>query len=188
MHVAQGSSSAEPSETQHSSQIDGDRHPADHHLCASWNLRTATLFPTPAGPHDVRPTPWKTSRRGEATHRNRSSQVPLPRRRHEIPSVIAEKSTILLGHSLELVGILERRAFAEEGTGEYLLKEACKLSRSRGGTCMPEVLCVRCTGKDTGEGACADKGGGEGAGEGGAVGVCGATGGMTIEGTSLTNS
>jgi hypothetical protein len=35
--------------------------------------------------------------------------VGIPRRRHEIPSVVAEKSTILLGHSLEPVGILERR-------------------------------------------------------------------------------
>jgi hypothetical protein len=35
--------------------------------------------------------------------------VGIPRRRHEIPSVVAEESTILLGHSLELVGILERR-------------------------------------------------------------------------------
>jgi hypothetical protein len=33
----------------------------------------------------------------------------VPRRRHEIPSVIAEESTILLSHSLEPVGILERR-------------------------------------------------------------------------------
>jgi hypothetical protein len=69
---------------------------------------------------------------------------------------------------------------------------------------MPEVLHVRCTGKGAGEGACAgeggeegaDEGGAEGAGEGGvegadeggAVGVCGATGGMTIEGTSSRNS
>jgi hypothetical protein len=35
--------------------------------------------------------------------------VGILRRRHEIPSVIAEESTILLGHSLEPVGILERR-------------------------------------------------------------------------------
>jgi hypothetical protein len=35
--------------------------------------------------------------------------VGVTRRRHEIPSVIAEESTILLGHSLEPVGILERR-------------------------------------------------------------------------------
>jgi hypothetical protein len=35
--------------------------------------------------------------------------VGVPRRRHEIPSVVAEDSTILLGHSLEPVGILERR-------------------------------------------------------------------------------
>jgi hypothetical protein len=35
--------------------------------------------------------------------------VGVPRRRHEIPSVVAEESTILLGHSLEPVGILERR-------------------------------------------------------------------------------
>jgi hypothetical protein len=69
---------------------------------------------------------------------------------------------------------------------------------------MPEVLGMRCTGKGGGEGACADEGGGEGdgedgaegvgeggaegAGEGGAVGVCGATGEMTIEGTSSRNS
>jgi hypothetical protein len=55
--------------------------------------------------------------------------VGIARRRHEIPSVIAEESTILLGHSLELVGILERRT-CEEGTGEYLLTEACRLSCS----------------------------------------------------------
>jgi hypothetical protein len=35
--------------------------------------------------------------------------VGVPRRRHEIPSVMAEESTILLDHSLEPVGILERR-------------------------------------------------------------------------------
>jgi hypothetical protein len=35
--------------------------------------------------------------------------VGISRRRHEIPSVVAEESTILLGHSLEPVGILERR-------------------------------------------------------------------------------
>jgi hypothetical protein len=36
----------------------------------------------------------------------------IPRRRHKIPSVVAEESTILLGHSLETVGILERRESA----------------------------------------------------------------------------
>jgi hypothetical protein len=35
--------------------------------------------------------------------------VGIPRRRHEIPSVVSEESTILLGHSLEPVEILERR-------------------------------------------------------------------------------
>jgi hypothetical protein len=40
--------------------------------------------------------------------------VGIPRRRHEIPSVVATESTILLGHSLEPVGILERRT-CEEG-------------------------------------------------------------------------
>jgi hypothetical protein len=35
--------------------------------------------------------------------------VGILRRRHEIPSVVAKESTILLGHSLEPVGILERR-------------------------------------------------------------------------------
>jgi hypothetical protein len=35
--------------------------------------------------------------------------VGLLRRRHEIPSIITEESTILLGHSLEPVGILECR-------------------------------------------------------------------------------
>jgi hypothetical protein len=69
---------------------------------------------------------------------------------------------------------------------------------------MPEVLRVRCTGKGAGEGACAGErgregagegraegageGGGEGAGEDGTIGVCGATGGTTIEGTSSRNS
>jgi hypothetical protein len=33
--------------------------------------------------------------------------VGIPRRRHEIPSVVTKESTILLGHSLEPVGILE---------------------------------------------------------------------------------
>jgi hypothetical protein len=33
--------------------------------------------------------------------------VGVLRRRHEIPSVVAEESMILLGHSLEPVGILE---------------------------------------------------------------------------------
>jgi hypothetical protein len=35
--------------------------------------------------------------------------VGVLRRRREIPSVVAEESTILLGHSLEPLGILERR-------------------------------------------------------------------------------
>jgi hypothetical protein len=35
--------------------------------------------------------------------------VGILRRRHEIPSVIAEESMIILGHSLKPVGILERR-------------------------------------------------------------------------------
>jgi hypothetical protein len=35
--------------------------------------------------------------------------VGVLRRRHEIPSVVAVESTILLGHGLEPVGILERR-------------------------------------------------------------------------------
>jgi hypothetical protein len=35
------------------------------------------------------------------------NDVGFLRRRHEIPSVVAEESTILLGHSLEPVGILE---------------------------------------------------------------------------------
>jgi hypothetical protein len=74
--------------------------------------------------------------------------VGVPRRRHKIPSVVAEESAILLGH-----------------TSEYLLTEACRLSRSQGRTCMPEVLRVRCTG-DTEESACAGEGVGEGAGEG----------------------
>jgi hypothetical protein len=85
-------------------------------------------------------------------------------------------------------------ARAEEGTGEYLLTETCRLSRSRGGTWMPEVLRMRCTG--AGDGACAGEGGGEGAGEGsgegagegGPVGLCGTTGGTPIGGTSSRNS
>jgi hypothetical protein len=36
-------------------------------------------------------------------------EIGVPRRRHEIPSVIVEESMIILGHSLEPVGILERR-------------------------------------------------------------------------------
>jgi hypothetical protein len=59
---------------------------------------------------------------------------------------------------------------------------------------MPKVLRVRCTG--AGDGACtgegggegADEGGGEGGGEVGPVGLCGTTGGTTIEGTSSRNS
>jgi hypothetical protein len=35
--------------------------------------------------------------------------VGIPRRRHKIPSVVAEENMILLSHSLEPVGILERR-------------------------------------------------------------------------------
>jgi hypothetical protein len=54
---------------------------------------------------------------------------------------------------------------------------------------MSEVLRVRCMGKGAGEGggegAC--EGGTEGAGEDGAIVVCGATGRMTIEGTSSRN-
>jgi hypothetical protein len=50
-HVAPMISPAEPSETQHSSQIDGNKHLADHHLGVSWNPRTTTLFAGPAGPH-----------------------------------------------------------------------------------------------------------------------------------------
>jgi hypothetical protein len=54
---------------------------------------------------------------------------------------------------------------------------------------MPEVLRVRCTGKGTGEGGGegASEGSAEGASEGGAIVVCGATRGMTIEGTSSRN-
>jgi hypothetical protein len=59
---------------------------------------------------------------------------------------------------------------------------------------MPEVLRVRCTG--TGDSACAGECGREGAGESGVegadedgtVGLCGTTGGTTIEGTSSRNS
>jgi hypothetical protein len=36
------------------------------------------------------------------------NDVGIPRRRHEIPSVVAEESTIILGHSLKPVGIRER--------------------------------------------------------------------------------
>jgi hypothetical protein len=39
--------------------------------------------------------------------------VGILRRRHEIPSVITKESTILLGHSLEPVRILERRTCRE---------------------------------------------------------------------------
>jgi hypothetical protein len=67
-------------------------------------------------------------------------------------------------------------ARAEEQTGEYMLTEACMLSRSQEGTCMPKVLRVRCMGGGGREGA--SEGGGEGAGEGGGVGVRGATGSM----------
>jgi hypothetical protein len=41
------------------------------------------------------------------------NDVGVPRRRYEIPSVIADESTILLGHSLEPVGILERHTCGE---------------------------------------------------------------------------
>jgi hypothetical protein len=37
--------------------------------------------------------------------------VGVPRRRHEILSVVTEESMILLGHSLEPVGILESRTY-----------------------------------------------------------------------------
>jgi hypothetical protein len=119
--------------------------------------------------------------------------VGVPRRRHEIPSVVAKESTILPVIASSQLGSLSA-ARAEEGTGEYLLTETCRLSRSQGGTWMPEVLRVRCMG--TRDGACvgegsregAGEGGGEGVGEGGPVGLCGATGGTTIEGTSSRNS
>jgi hypothetical protein len=39
--------------------------------------------------------------------------VGVPRRRHEIPSVVAEESMILLGHNLKPVEILERRTYGE---------------------------------------------------------------------------
>jgi hypothetical protein len=37
--------------------------------------------------------------------------IGIPRRRHEIPSVIADESMILLGHNLEPKRILERRTY-----------------------------------------------------------------------------
>jgi hypothetical protein len=82
-------------------------------------------------------------------------------------------------------------AHADEGIGEYLLMEACRLSRSRGGTCMLEVLHVRCTGGGAEEGACTNEGCREGANEGsregGTIGVRGITRGTMIEVTSLRN-
>jgi hypothetical protein len=84
------------------------------------------------------------------------SQVSLPSR--------ARYSSVIASGQL---GSLSA-ARVEEGTSEYPLTKACRLSRSRGGTCMPEVQRVRCTGKGAGEGACTGEGGEEGAGEGGA--------------------
>jgi hypothetical protein len=63
-------------------------------------------------------------------------------------------------------------ARGEDGTDEYLLTEVCRLSRSHGGICMLEVLCVRCTGRGAGDGACASEGGSEGTEEGGGEGAC----------------
>jgi hypothetical protein len=118
------------------------------------------------------------------------SQVSLPRR--------ARYSSVI---ALSQLGSFST-ARAEEGTGEYLLIETCRLRRYRGGTWMPEVLRVRCTG--AGDGACAyegggegagegggegaGEGGGEGAGEGGPVGLCGTTRETTIGKTSSRNS
>jgi hypothetical protein len=87
------------------------------------------------------------------------SQVSLPRK--------ARYSSVIASSQLGSLSV----ARSEEGTGEYLSIEACKLSRSRGGTCMPEVLRVRCTSKGAAEGACAGEDGREGAGEGSAEGA-----------------
>jgi hypothetical protein len=107
------------------------------------------------------------------------SQVSLLRRE--------QYSSVIASSQLESLSA----ARAEEGTGEYLLTETCRLSRSWGGTWMSEVLRVRCMG--TGDGACVGEcvgegtgeGVGEGVGEGGPVGLCGTTGGTTIEGTTI---
>jgi hypothetical protein len=90
------------------------------------------------------------------------SQVSLPRRASYSAVIISSQ----LG-SLTVVG-------AEDGAGEYLLTEACMLSHSQEGTCMSELLRVRCTSGRTGDGACTDEGGGDsadkGVGEGGGKG------------------
>jgi hypothetical protein len=90
------------------------------------------------------------------------SQVSLPRR-ERYSSVIASSQ----------LGSLSA-ARAEEGTSEYMLIETCRLSRSQGGTCMLEVIRMRCTGEGAEDGACAGKGtregSREGAGEGGREG------------------
>jgi hypothetical protein len=48
--------------------------------------------------------------------------VGVPRRRHNVPSVIAEESMVLHGHNIEPVRILERRT--QHRIGEYLLTKA----------------------------------------------------------------
>jgi hypothetical protein len=76
-------------------------------------------------------------------------------------------------------------AHAKDEISEYLLTEACRLSLSRGGTCMPKVLHVQCIGGGTGDGEGGGKGGGkdgeEDAQEGGSEGGHGegAAGGIT---------
>jgi hypothetical protein len=52
--------------------------------------------------------------------------VGVQRRRHEILSVVAEESTILLGHSLEPVGILERRT-CEGGNRRVLVDRSMQV-------------------------------------------------------------
>jgi hypothetical protein len=63
-------------------------------------------------------------------------------------------------HSIDQLGSLNT-ARPDDKTGEYMLIEACKLSHSCGGTRMPEVLHVQCTGVGIVDGACW-----EGAGKG----------------------
>jgi hypothetical protein len=114
------------------------------------------------------------------------NDVGIPRRRHEIPSVIAEESTILLGHSLEPVGILERHTC---GGGNrrvpvdrnMQVKPLTGRDMDAGGAARVMHGCQRRRMRQEGGGEGDDEGGREGGSEGGPVGLCGTTRGMMIE-------
>jgi hypothetical protein len=51
--------------------------------------------------------------------------VGVPRRRHKIPSVIVEERTIVLGHSLEPIGILECRTCGGGNREGHVCRRCC---------------------------------------------------------------